>query len=150
MVKRCFFIALVFLFNSCFDQGDCLITSTNIVMIDLETLAGVPRETTFLRVLRADSTVHFPDYENTFSPITTLALPLDPDKNQSSFNFYTSDSVEYHLTLGYSTYSRVISTDCGAFLYFTDLSVVKSTFDSTRVTSPQLLLGVTENLKVFF
>jgi hypothetical protein len=148
MLKRISFIFFLLLSSSCFDQNDCLITSTNLVQISLNTVTGIPMLVTFLRVLKGDSTGHFPLYEK--YPLDFLALPLNPDSTQTTFRFMTSDTVYYRLTLGYSTYSRVIATDCGAFLYYDNLTVLKTNFDSTLVISPQLLTSVTSNLKIFF
>jgi hypothetical protein len=147
-VKRLLLIFLFFFFNSCFDQNDCLITSTNLVQLELDNLSGTTLPTTFMLVEKGDSSGHFSGYENI--ELTSLALPLDPTKTQSSFKFVTSDTVAYHLTLGYTTFTRVISTDCGAFLYFRDLKVIETDFDSTRVTAPELFIGVEPNLKIFF
>jgi hypothetical protein len=96
--------------------------------------------------------------------ISSLQLPLDPERDTSYYSFLTqNDSVRYKLAVRYTTYSRVISTDCGAFLYFNNLAVIKSsanclktgvgcytTFDSTRVVQAQLFQSVTTNIRLFF
>jgi Family of unknown function (DUF6452) len=151
IVKYIFLIFFTFLFTSCFTQNDCIITSTNLVKIDFFTLAGVIRPTTFLSVHNTDSTViYYPALGATPAPINTLALPLDQDTNESSFVLVTTENVKYTLTLGYTSFSRVISTDCGAYQYFKDLSVPQTSFDSTRVISPQLFTSVKQNVKIFF
>ena len=143
-------ISLVFLI-SCFNKGDCLITSTNVVKIALQKkLVGVSRITKFLKVQETHDldTVDITTFENT--ELTLLQLPLNPNRDSTSFVFLTSDLLPFHLTLAYNTYTRVISTDCGAFLYYKDLSVKDSNFDSTRVIYPQLFKSVNKNLEVFF
>lgn len=141
--------SFVFL-TSCFDKGDCLITSTNLVKITLQKKQdGSPKTVIFLKVQEMHNldTVDFvPDTIG----VTTLQLPLNPNLQETSFFFLTKDSLPYHLTLGYNTYTRIISADCGAYLYYNKLSVKDTNFDSTKVIFPQLLNSVNKNLEVFF
>ena len=148
-VKQFFLIFFIFLVSSCFNDNDCLKTATNYVKIDLKTLTGAARTTTFTSVRTADSTLIFPDYQAT-NPVTSLVLPIDQTGTERSFILDTTDSSSYRLTLGYTSFTRVISADCGAYLYFKDLKVVDTNFDSTRVTNPQLFTGVKQNIKIFF
>ena len=141
--------SFVFL-TSCFDKGDCLITSTNLVKITLQKKQdGSPKTVIFLKVqemYNLDTVDFVPDTIG----VTTLQLPLNPNLQETSFFFLTKDSLPYHLTLGYNTYTRIISADCGAYLYYNKLSVKDTNFDSTKVVFPQLLNSVNKNLEVFF
>ena len=142
--------SLVFLV-SCFNNGDCVITSTNKVKIALQKIQdGASKRTTFLKVQETHDldTLDIGILENI--EMTSFELPLNPGRDSTSFLFFTKDSLSFHLTLGYATYTRVIAADCGAFLFFRNLSVKDSNFDSTRVTNPQLLISVNKNLEVFF
>jgi Family of unknown function (DUF6452) len=159
-VKPFFAIILTFLlFNACFDQNDCLVTSTNLVKIELATIAGVNQNVRFVTV-RQDSVdsahtrtrhIDFVYYQN--YPLGSLELPLDPEHDTTYFSFETADKTIYKLAFRYSTFSRVISNDCGAYLYYKDLSVIKTDvhpFDSTVVVEPQLFKSVITNVKVLF
>ena len=159
-MKRFFpFIGLLIL-SSCFDQNDCVVSATNLVRVDLVTLAGVAHPTSFITVRQdslgpfQDSTRHFTAYEKTVTPISALVLPLNPIDKLTYYTFTTSELKTYHLTLSYTTYVRVISNDCGAFLYYENLDVVPQgggrDFDSTRVISPQLFQSVKTNIKLFY
>ncbi len=148
-MKAVFLILLVFLFNSCFNQGDCLITSTNLIKINLRSKDdGKSKSATFLQVREVTDLIEFPAYE--LIGISALQLPMNPKRLDATFVFLTSDSVVYHLNLTYSTFSRVVSPDCGAFLYYKDLSVTETDFDRTKIINPQLFKSVTTNLEIFF
>ena len=146
-----FLIFLLVFLISCFNKGDCVITSTSVVKIALQKKQdGASKRTTFLKVQETHDldTVDIAGFENI--EVTSLELPLNPSRDSTSFVFFTKDSLSFHLTLGYTTYSRVITAECGAFLYYKDLSVKDSNFDSTRVTDSKLLISVKKNLEVFF
>jgi Family of unknown function (DUF6452) len=150
-VRPVFLIFSLVLLVSCFNQGDCLITSTNLIKISFQKkLDGTTKLTTFLHVqaVTDNVTFDFPTLENT--PVQLIALPLDPDNTTTTFVFQTSDSLTYRMTVGYNQYTKIISTDCGAFLFFKDLSVTGTTFDSTKVINRQLLKSVANNLEVYF
>jgi hypothetical protein len=146
-VKQVSLIFLLLLLGSCFNEGDCLITSTNLVKIDLlSKVDGSSRLTTFLQV-RTDS-LEFVAHGDT--TVVSLQLPLNPDKLEESFTFLTSDSLTFHLDLKYNTFTRIISSDCGAFLYYDGLSIKETDFNNTKVITTQLLTSVGTNLEVYF
>lgn len=142
---------------SCFNQGDCLKTATNLVKVKLlNKTDGSIRETTFLSVMelshQADNTtdtIRFVPVGGD-TTVNAIQLPLDPTLQESAFVFMTSDSVVYNLDLKYNTFSRVVAADCGAFLYYENLSVSDTNFDRVKILSTQLLTSVTTNLEIYF
>jgi hypothetical protein len=148
-VRPVILIFFVFFFVSCFNQGDCLITSTSLVKISLVSkIDGKPRSATFTKVENTDDKIDF--VVDTAITVTSLQLPLNPNRLQVSYLFVTSDSVTYNLSLNYTTYTRIIAPDCGAFLYYQDLSVEETNFDRVKIITPQLFKSVTTNLEIFF
>ena len=144
---------MLVLMASCFNQGDCVVNSTNQVKILLlKKLDGTPKQTVFLTI----KSIHATDTLLLFSqdaanptPITALSLPLNPNYDSTTFLLERSDEKSFGLTLGYSTYTKLISTDCGAFLYYKNLKVKQTDFDSTRVVNSQLLVNVSKNLQIY-
>ena len=136
---------------SCFNQGDCLITSTNFVKVAIKKkLDGTSKPTTFLKVQEVHDTVTLDFLSLERTALAAVPLPLNPNAIETTFIFLTSDSLTFHLTLSYSHYSRIVSTDCGVFIYYKDLKVKDTDFDSTRIVNSQLLKSVTTNLEVFY
>lgn len=136
---------------SCFSQGDCIIVSTNVMKVGLQKkLDGKPKLTTFIRIQEIDEggVLDLDTLEG--RELSVLPLPLNPNYTESTFVFVTSDLLTYHLSLHYTHFTRIIATDCGAFTYYENLSVVQTDFDSTRLVNPQLYKSVPTNLQVFF
>jgi hypothetical protein len=153
-VRAVFLFLLLVLTSSCFNQGDCVITATNKVKIALQKkLDGTPRSTVFLSIEEvhgADTLLISTNDPNNPTLVTTLTLPLNPNYDSTTFVMLRDDSTLFHLTLGYSTYTKIIATDCGAFLYYEKLKVKHTDFDSTRIVNSQLLINVSKNLQLYF
>jgi len=138
--------------TSCFNQGDCLITSTNLVKIDLLNPAdGTARQTKFLQIVELEDGLSFLNGDSTLTT-TFLHLPLSPNRTQATFQFLTSDSVTYHLSLQYTTFTRVVGVECGAYLYYEKLAIdtVNTDFAHTKLIEPKLLTSVKTNLQLSF
>jgi hypothetical protein len=147
-VRAVFWILSLLFLASCFNEGDCLITSTNLVKVDLfERTNGTSQPLKFIRVHQLEDDLELLASDTT---VSTFQLPLSPDRLESSFEFMTFDSVTYLLSLRYTKFTRVIAADCGAFQYYQDLKVDSTTFDHVKVTSPQLFTSVKSNLQVYF
>lgn len=149
-MKSVFWIIFLLCLASCFDQGDCLINSTNLVKSSLlDKNDGTPRLTQFLSIHQLEDDIELINPDSTFT-VSSVELPLSPKRNQCSFVFLTSDSATYLLRMNYKTTIRVIAADCGAFQYFQDLSVDSTNFDRIKIISPQLFTSVTKNLEISF
>jgi hypothetical protein len=147
-VRPVFLMFLVFFFAACFNQGDCIITSSSLARISLFSKKdGKARPTKFTSVVETNDQLEFVVGADT--TVSSLQLPLHPDRLQVSYVLVTPDST-YNLTLSYTTYTRIIATDCGAFLYYQDLSVDSTNFDRYKIIQPQLFKSVTTNLEIFF
>ncbi|MBK5277781.1 MAG: hypothetical protein JJE09_02850 [Bacteroidia bacterium] len=112
------------------------------------------------KTLGKDTTVTFisirelktPDNLYTNAPLGKIEIPLQIKDSITTiiFNYNEkSQSVSDTLRVSYRNQTRVISIDCGAYLYQLDLAVPKTNFDKTRVTSSVLLTTVKSNLEIF-
>jgi hypothetical protein len=129
---------------SCYDQGDCILTSSNWIRVDFynSQKRAEPKAILF------DSALAFPPgliVKDTFPPSrATIYLPVDPTQNQTTFLIYYDKKVET-LVFSYTTQSKVLSPDCGTYSYQNDLTIVSSTLpaDSAVVVNQQLRINFT-------
>lgn len=142
-------ILMAVILPGCFEQTDCILTNTNILKISLkgQTLG---KDTTVnfisIRVLNADANL----YAN--QALSNLQVPVPTTDSIATVIFnYTEKTklVSDTLVVGYRNELRVISRDCGAYLYQHDINVPKTTFEKTNVTASVLLTTVTKNLEIF-
>ena len=135
-----------FLLVACFEEGDCLITNTTLVKVNLKS-AKTRRDTTltFARVTTGPYTL----YEN--RQLALLDLPVDPDTTRTLFVFQRGE-IKDSLIFEYRNESVVLSPACGAFDFQRDVKVVKNTMglDSVRWLNNRLVKNVKVNVEVFF
>ena len=137
---------------SCFDKGDCLKTNTDLVRVIFK------KKTTGANLAVRLNSVTPQGYPSVVlisnqDVSATFNLAIDPNKTFTNFIFdYKVGDVSDKdtLKLTYRPLARVPATDCGAFLYFTDLNYVKTGFDSIRIINQQLLSdGSIINVQIF-
>ena len=142
-------MALVFF--SCFEQNDCLINNTNILKVALKGKAtGKDTTVTFISiqavgVINGDIDVS--------KPIVNLVnIPVQISDSVTTILFkYNKNSkiITDTLMVTYRNETRVISEDCGAFLYQHDLAVPKTTFEKVRIITSVLLTTDKKNIEIF-
>lgn len=163
------FLLLFVLMTACFDQPDCLVTATNTLQIVLYKQERHSKDTAIsfasIRVSGSDSVY----YDSTVTGRTTnniLYLPIDPRHTSTTYLLsryvIVNDSTVAKgptdtLVVDYSMQSKVISTECGAYTYFKDLHVLKSTFtdEQIKILNASLLYDPTTqkyatNLQIFY
>lgn len=150
------FVGLCVLMASCYDQGDCILTSSNLVRIDFYASSS----TTTAKKILFDSAIVLPTgflFKDTASvSVSSVTLPIDPTLSETTFVIYYDKKVDT-LVFSYTTQTKVLSPDCGSFGYQNDLSIVYSTLpaDSAVVVDPQLRLNFVPtkdpvtNVKIF-
>lgn len=129
---------------SCFEQPNCLIDNTNVMKIALKSKTdGSNAEVTFdyVHVVNLNSKL----YEN--QKTSALQIPVDPNQTETKIIF-SHDAQSDTLVVKYRNETRLISPDCGAYLYQKDLNVVKSNFYEVRVINSLLLTNVATNLEI--
>lgn len=128
----------------CLTEPDCFDTSTNLVtfafydaddeLVDVEmdslTISGVEG---FL----------IPE-DNTFS---TFSLPVNPAETEVIFTFYFDTEVET-IALNYQSQTEVISEDCGALTYITDLNLLSSSYENITLLNNRLATNAGNNVKI--
>ena len=128
-------ILLVMMLSGCFEQPDCLINNTNSLKIALKgKTLGKDTIVTFIsiRALKVEGTLYAKQ------PLSSLEIPIQINDSVTTVIFdYTDKKAKLRsdtLVVGYRNELRVISPDCGAYLYQHDLNVPKTNFEKTRVT----------------
>lgn len=142
------YIFLIFLFfssASCLDEPDCLVLATNKMKVSFVNADKTEAKYTFTKITVSGTTKTY----FTEGPVSGLTLPVDPANTQTSFVF-THDGTEVKLVVQYDKTHKVISTKCGAYTYFNNLSVVETTADSVRVVNKLFATTVTKNLEIIF
>ena len=79
-------------------------------------------------------------YQDSASATTSLLLPVNPNGDTTRFTLDYDGKSDF-ITVKYSTETRIISPDCGAFIYFKDLEIVNTSFDPglIKLINTQLL-----------
>ena len=133
-------VSVLLVMASCFNKGDCLKTNTDKVRIVFK--SKVDGKNLSLR-LNAVTAQGFPTVLISNQDVAgTFELRIDPNQAFTNFIFdYKVGEVSDKdtLKLTYRPLARVPASDCGAFLYFTDLNYTKTGFDSIRIVNAQLL-----------
>lgn len=139
-MKYIFLFLICALFASCFNEGDCLITATNIMHIQFKKKSNSA----------IDTTIHFAYQSISFSGTDTFAivrqahevlLPIDisSSTNSATIIFHriniadTTIQVTDTLEIGYLKQSKVISKDCGAYTFYSNLKILKTNLKSTQI-----------------
>ena len=132
-------------FISC-DTTDCISFSTRIVVVDfLDAETGNSESRDFDLITSAESSVLF--YGDT--TLSTLYLPVNTDKDNTTFLFFNPDNTIDTLEIGYVRTERLISKDCGLELVFKNIEIIYTTFDNAVSLENELSRLNEENIKIF-
>lgn len=133
--------------SACFDQGDCLITNSNVIRINLKD--ATTRQTAQILF----DSVYVPGDTLVYKAATTssLALPVDPTKTETMF-VLKQEARRDTIVFTYSNQTLILAPDCGAFVYQRDLSFGQSTLptEQIRIVNNQLAKSVTLNVELYF
>jgi hypothetical protein len=140
---------MVLIFFGCYEQTDCLIDNTNILKIAFKgKTLGKDTTVTFISVRELKTSGDL--YTNAVVSAVEIPLQIRDSVTIIVFDYVEkTKSVSDTLTVSYLNQTRVIATDCGAYLYHLDVAVPKTNFEKVRVTSSVLLTTVTRNLEIF-
>ena len=152
MIRYLFIILFSALATGCFNQGDCLITATNLMQVKF--LKKSDRSSLKLKfssvTISGTATVK---YEN--EEISTILLPVNPGEGTTTFTLnYDSIAADNSIVpvtsmikVSYSQKSKILSVDCGAFTYFTELAIVDTSYNESqiRLNASELLHDVSTN-----
>ncbi|MBS1558062.1 MAG: hypothetical protein JST69_04975 [Bacteroidetes bacterium] len=124
-------LLIMALFSSCFSEGDCLVTATNQMYIQFKKKSNATLDTNiyFLKIAVSgtDSIFKFN------SAVTNLLLPLDIAHDTTTYLFRRVNSKDSTLVIPtdtlivtYTTQTKVLGKDCGAYQYFSNLKTLKA------------------------
>ena len=149
IVRALVAIILMLVVSSCFDEGECLITNTNIVKVSLRL-----RETGQLVRVKFDSvSIQYTDSVYYIGQEAQgLGLPVNPGVTEMTY-VLAYGGLNDTVSLAYTNQSNVLAPHCGAFPFQKNLVVVRYTtfgLDSVGVTNQNLLKDVAENVRIYF
>lgn len=142
---------MVLLLSGCLSEPDCVSTKNNSVQLKIRS-AETNKYTKF--IFSSITVSGTTDTFHTTDSIGTLRLPVDPFTSQTTYNL-TYDKIvnsvaqtqNVSIILGYKAQYIIISTDCGPYLFCSDLTVVDSSMESKLLNS-QLSTGETVNVEI--
>ncbi len=139
------FFFLLILFSACLDEPDCLVNATNIVKINFKAADGTDKSVALTSISVSGLTTKFYSGSN----VKLVTLPLDPNTSETTitFQYGTTTSV---LKLTYEKTNRIISTKCGAYVYYSGLTVTDHTFSSVKVKNTLLYTTIASNVEIYF
>jgi hypothetical protein len=154
MSKAVLLIFLIFLGSSCFNKGDCLITASELTRIDLYQKTDKQPKTILFSSIKVTGYGTTLRQDSVNSP--TLLLPVNPKGDTTRFTFYYNEKSDF-ITVTYSSTTRIIAPDCGAFTYFSNLGILNTSFDrsliklvNTRLLRDPVNKKNATNLQLFF
>ncbi len=143
-MKYVFPFIIYALLASCFNEGDCLVTATNLVHIQFKS------KKTLRDTLVTFSYYSVKDEKDNIIKASEILLPLNVNQDSvfTQFIFKRMNPVDstvyatHTLKIKYDKQTKVISKDCGAYTFYQNLKVVKSTLhpDSAAIKTPNTSL----------
>ena len=149
---RIFLLVLVaFVLFGCFEQNDCLINNTNILKIALKNKASGKDTTVTFSSIQALGVINGDiDVSKPFVGLVSIPVQINDSVTTVVFKYTNKLKTKSDtLVVTYRNETRVISIDCGAFLYQHDLAVPKTNFEKVRVITSVLLTTDKKNLEIF-
>ena len=114
----------------CFSEGDCLITATNQIHLQLKKRTNSAKDT-----LVTFNSISISGGGTSAVPVTVheflLPLNIHSDSTLLVFNRANANSPD-SILLGYTRQSKIITKECGAYTYFQNLKVLRTNLDSAQ------------------
>lgn len=146
---------------SCFTQPDCIVTASMEIKIDFKQIK-LNRQTnarTVVDTLVSFQSISISDIDTIYRKnviSSSLTLPINPNKTSVTYTFVrvgkqpTSPKVTETITFTYSHETRIISAQCGAFVYFLNLEITDSSYGTSqyKILNNRLLKS-TSNVQIF-
>ena len=142
--------------GSCFEKGDCIINNTNLVKFKfINALDKTVHPVTFASIEVVGSSIVL--YNDSVA-VNLIALPVDPYKTEASFILKYADTPNDTINVTYRNETTIPSSDCGAFVYQDQVTLVENPADTsliqgstlTKVITTQLLGNAEANFEIYF
>ena len=141
-----FFLICLYALAAC-DTTDCITFNTRVVIVEfLDSATGNNKVREFDLITAIESPIVF--YGDT--SLSTYYLPVNTEKEYTSFLFLNPDQTIDTLEIDYEKRIRLISKDCGYDFEFKNLGIVHTSFDSAVSMENELSRLNEENIKIFF
>jgi hypothetical protein len=131
---------------SCFDEGNCLVSFTDKVIVNFKNGEDGKPATISMDSITVDG-ISLLNYEA--KELTKVELPVNPHSITSSFIFYFPSTADT-LVLAYHREAVILTTDCGAANYITGLSIESTDLEDVRIVGTKLLKDVTAHVEIYF
>src|SRR5579871_2690516 len=126
---------VIVVMGSCFSDGNCIVTATSIMEIQFKKKIDPATDSfmAFTAIFISGDTVARDTITN------TLALPLDIRYDTTTFVMARINILDSTITatdtlsVTYSRRSKVLGSNCGAFTFYGDLRIVKTSIDTARI-----------------
>lgn len=129
-MKYVFLLFIGGLAIGCFSEGDCLVTATNQLHIQLKKRTNSAKDTT---VTFNSITISGAGIIAKNVSIQEFLLPLNIKSDSTLLIFNRANSTKPDsILLGYDRQSKVITKECGAYTYFQNLKILKTNLDSAQ------------------
>ncbi len=139
---------ILFIFSSCLNEPDCIVTATNVVRISFERLIpdSLNSDTVvFIDSVQVSGTLALYHEGDTTSQ---LQLPVDPEELTTTFRIFYYNSLMDSIRISYTRKAQVVSPACGVFTHFQDLVILTSSFGNLMVEDPTLSTSATSNITI--
>jgi len=132
-MKFVLLVLICVLFESCFNDGNCIITATNSMHIQFKKESNSKLDTSVyfrhIYISGADAI-----YFKNDTLVSDILIPIDIYSSATTFIFqYANTDTFDTLLVGYSAQSKIIAKDCGAFTYYQNLEVLKTNLKDSRI-----------------
>lgn len=150
MIKRIvWFLFFAALAVSCLDDPDCYNLNSNVIGISFKKIADGRADTVAILGVSLNGTDSI-FYDTTFA--TDLLIPLNFLQNETAISFKRPGPIDPYfsnLILGYTARAQFVSEDCGERFVVSDLKLIASDFDSTRLVNATPTSNPSTNIIVY-
>ena len=148
MTKILYFLLSLTLLTACLDEPDCIREASEIVKIAFK------NKSTGGNLNIAIEKVEIEGIDSVFYSSQTrnaISIPLNLYSDDHSTKIIiASDKATDTLTFTYNSFTRLISPDCGAETFITDIDIPDHTVDSLKIVDRQILPGIPVNYEIYY
>ena len=136
---------LPFVLWACFDEGNCIVNFTDVVNVAFKNFNNAAVTVAFDSIQSDGITLK----NYTAKQQSALQLPVNPHRDTTLFIFFYGGNID-SLEMAYKRQAVILTSDCGANNYVTQLRIAFTDLDSARVINDKLLKDVPTHVEVFF
>ncbi len=143
-IKLLLFLGLGLTLSSCFEEGNCLESGSNILKIKFIDATDGSDLTLDIQAITMDgSEVLY--YEGVST--NAVDLPMNPGADSTTVHFIFSTDNQV-ATFEYEAYPQIIALDCGIDYDFQKLDTSSTSFDNLKIVNTILNQSTTTNVEI--